>query len=318
MLTNIFMVLGGFLLLVKGSEYFVSGAASFARRMGIPALVVGLTVISIGTSAPELFVNAIAALQGAADLSIANVLGSNFADILLGLGIASLFAPLVLKSATVWKEIPFSLLAAIFILVFGSDFVIDGVLPNAITRTDGIALLGMFVIFLVYTLSIKKSGEQPQEHIETFPPLKTATLILSGVIGLAVGGYITVEGAIGIATGFGLSQTLIGLTIVAAGTSLPEIVTAVMAARKGHVDLVVGGIVGTIIFNALFVLGTTAVIQPLPFAPASTTDALAVIFVTVVLFVLLFMGKKQTIGRREGMLFIAMYIGYMIFAILRG
>ncbi len=314
------MVLGGFLLLIKGSDYFVTGAASLARQLGIPALVVGLTIVSIGTSAPELFVNVIAAFRGATDLSIGNVLGSNLADILLGLGVASMFVPLTLRGSTVWKEIPFSLLSAIFIFVFGSDYLLDGILPNAITRTDGVALLGMFIIFMVYTLGVKKQGEQPQSKIEIIPMKTTLFLIFSGVLGLAVGGYITVEGAVGIAGLMGLSENLIGLTVVAAGTSLPEIMTAVAAAKKNQVDLVVGGIVGTIIFNALFVLGTTAVLHPLPFAQENIVDALAVIAATVFLFFALFTGKRdsRTISRDEGIIFIVMYVGYIIFAIMRG
>ena len=313
------LVLAGFLLLIKGADYFVSGSASFARKMGIPALIVGLTIISIGTSAPELFVNIIAATRGATDLSVGNVLGSNFADILLGLGIAAIIVPLTLKSATVWKEIPFSLLAAVFILVFGSDFLLDGVLPNAVTRTDGLALLGMFIIFLVYTFGVRKTGEQPQQHIELLPTNKTVGYIVGGIVALALGGYVTVEGAVGIASGLGLSENLIGLTVVAAGTSLPEIITAISAARKKHIDLVVGGIVGTIIFNALFVLGLTAVVSPLPFATDNTTDAFAVMIVTAILFFLLmFSGTKREISKRTGILFILLYVAYIAFAIIRG
>ncbi|NQV89703.1 MAG: calcium/sodium antiporter [Parcubacteria group bacterium] len=320
MLTNIFMVLAGFLLLIKGSDYFVTGSASLARRLGIPALVIGLTIISMGTSAPELFVNIIAAFKGAPDLSIGNVLGSNLADIFLGLGIAAIIVPLSLKSSTVWKEIPFALLAAVFIFVFGSDYLLDGILPNAVTRSDGIALLGMFIIFMVYTLGIKKSGEQPQEHIDVLPLSKTVWSIGGGVMGLALGGYITVEGAVGIANTMGLSQNLIGLTIVAAGTSLPEIMTAITAARKNHIDLVVGGIVGTIIFNALFVLGTTAVLHPLPFATDNIVDSLVVIAATILLFLTLFTGKgsQRTISRREGIFFVILYVAYLVFAVVRG
>lgn len=318
MLTNILMVFGGFLLLIKGSEYFVSGSASFARKMGIPALVVGLTIVSIGTSAPELFVNVIAAFKGATDLSVANVLGSNLANILLVLGAGALVAPLSLTSGTVWKEIPFSLLAGFMILVFGSDFILDGIASNAITRTDGIALLGMFVIFIVYTLGVKKSGEQPEGKIETHNAWMTAWFVLSGIVGLAVGGYITVEGAVGIALGMGISENLVGLTIVAIGTSLPEVVTTIQAARKNHIDMAVGGVVGSVIFNALFVLGTTAVLHPLPFANANIFDALAVLTATIVLFFALFSGKKGEIGRMEGAMFLVMYIGYIGFAIFRG
>jgi cation:H+ antiporter len=318
MLTNIFMIFAGFLLLIKGADYFVSGAASFSRKLGIPALVVGLTVISIGTSAPELFVNVIAAFRGATDLSIGNVLGSNLADILVGLGLAAMFVPLSVKSATLWKEIPFSLMAAVFILIFGSDLLLDGILPNAITRTDGLALLGMFVVFIVYTMGVKKSGEQPEEKIEVFPSVKTFWLMLSGVLALAVGGYVLVDGAVALARDIGISENLIGLTIVAIGTSLPEIITAVQAARKKHIDMAVGGIIGTIIFNASFVLGTTALLQPLPFSSANLFDALAVMVATLILFLLLYSSKRREIGKKEGAVFIVMYIAYIIFALLRG
>ncbi|PJA46131.1 sodium:proton exchanger [Candidatus Uhrbacteria bacterium CG_4_9_14_3_um_filter_50_9] len=318
MLTNAIMVLAGFILLIKGADFFVSGSASLARKLGIPSLVVGLTVISIGTSAPELFVNLIAAVQGSTALSIGNVLGSNFADILLGLGLAALFTPLALQKGTVWKEIPFSLLAGFMILVFGSDLLLDGTLPNIITRSEGIALLALFVVFIVYTFGVKQPGEQPEEHIEVHSSNKTLGLILSGVAGLAIGGFITVEGAVGLAEGFGISQNLIGLTVVAAGTSLPEIITSIQAARKGHIDLVVGGIVGTIIFNALFVLGVTALVRPLPFAADSLTDAFAVMGATFLLFLSLFIGRKNHLGKTEGTIMLLLYFAYIIFAVVRG
>ncbi len=314
MLTNIILVIGGLILLKYGADYFVSGSASLARKLGISALVVGLTVVSIGTSAPEFFVNVIAALRGSTALSVGNVLGSNLADILLGLGIAAMIVPLSIKKGTVWKEIPFALLAAVLLLVFGSDYFLDGTAVNAIGRSDGFALLGFFVIFIVYTLGLKQGGERPEERIETHPVWKTVSHILAGVAGLALGGYIVVEGAVGIATQIGISENLVGLTIVAAGTSLPEIMTAISAAKKNHIDLVIGGIVGTIIFNALFVLGSTALIRPLPFAADNTTDAVMVVFATLVLF----LGKKHQIGKLRGLLFIVIYVAYLIFAVLRG
>jgi cation:H+ antiporter len=318
MLTNAIMVLAGFMLLIKGADFFVLGAASLARRLGVPSLVVGLTVISIGTSAPELFVNLIAVVQGSTDLSIGNVLGSNLADILLGLGIAALFTPLILHKGTVYKEIPFSLLAAFMVLVFGSDLLLDGNLPNIITRSEGIALLSFFIIFIVYTFGVKKSGERPEENIKVYSSGKTVGLIFSGVTSLAIGGYISVQGGVGLAEGFGISQNLIGLTVIAAGTSLPEIITAIQAARKGHVDLVVGGIIGTIIFNALLILGVTALVRPLPFTHDSTTDALAVMVATIVLLLFLFVGRKNQLTKREGMVLILLYFAYMIFAVIRG
>ncbi len=317
MFTNIVFVLAGLALLKYGADYFVSGAASLARKFGISSLVVGLTVISIGTSAPEFFVNMIAAVQGSADLSIGNILGSNLADILLGLGIAAMIVPLSLKRGTVWREIPYALLAAVFLLVFGSDIFIDGGAVNVISRSEGLALLGLFIIFIVYTFSIK-TGERPNEQIEVYSGHKTLALLFGGMAGLALGGYVVVEGAVGLALAMGISENLVGFTIVAAGTSLPEIMTAISAAKKGHIDLVVGGIVGTIIFNALFVLGATATIIPLPFGEANLVDALAVATATLILFLSLFSGKKNQVDKSEGMVFIGMYVLYIIFAIWRG
>lgn len=313
------LIIAGFFLLVYGADYFVKGAASIARLLGISALAVGLTVVAIGTSAPEFFVNIIAASQGATDLSVGNILGSNLADILLGLGIAAIIIPIQLKKGTVWREIPFSLLAAAFILIFGSDLLLEGQLPNEISRIDGLALLGFFIIFIVYTFSLReRKGEQPDKHIETYSRTLSITYILGGLTALALGGVIVVEGAVSLATLVGVSENLIGLTIVAAGTSLPEIVTAIVAAKRGQIDFVVGGIVGTIIFNALFVLGATALITPLPFSTENMTDSSAVLFATLLFIPLMFVGRRQFLTKKKGYLLVFLYIAYMIFAVLRG
>lgn len=318
MVINIFMILAGFVLLVRGAGSFVNGSASIARRLGVPALIVGLTVVAIGTSAPELFVNLIAVSRGATDLSVGNIMGSNLVNILIALGIAGVIVPLQIKEGTVWKEIPFTLLATILVLVFGSDYLLDGTLPNVVGRTDGLALLGLFIIFIAYTFGIKKSGERPEEKIETFPWSKSLTYTIGGIIALALGGYITVEGAVEIATAVGISQNLIGLTIVAVGTSLPEIVTTVIAAKKGHVDLAVGGVVGSNIFNMLLVLGASAIVRPLTFSASATMDAIVVTCVTLILFAFMFIGKKHVLGKKQGILFIAIYLLYITFAIYRG
>jgi cation:H+ antiporter len=318
MLINIVMILAGFFLLVRGADYFVSGSASIARKLGIPGIVVGLTVIAVGTSAPELFVNMIAATQGATDLSIGNVMGSNLVNILVALGVAAIVVPLKLKKGTVWKEIPFTLLATVFVLIFVSDFMLDGTIPNVISRTDAFALLGLFVIFIVYTFGIRQAGEQHQERIEMFPWSKSLGFTLGGVAALAVGGYLTVEGAVEVATIVGISQNLIGLTIVAIGTSLPEIVTTVIAARKDHIDIAVGGVVGSNIFNVLLVLGATGMVSPIVANEAVTTDVAVVTLVTALLFAFMFFGKKHTLDRKQGIIFILLYIAYITFAIIRG
>lgn len=318
MLTNILLVLVGFYLLIRGADNLVGGASSLARKLGVPALVVGLTVVAFGTSAPELFVNVIAAIRGSTDIAIGNVLGSNLANILLILGVTALVAPLTLKRSTVWKEIPFSLLAVVMLLVLGADQFLEGASGGLISRIDGIVLLGFFLVFLVYTFGIRESGEQPEEKIEQMPLHKSILLILGGLVALVIGGQFVVNGASAIALALGVSENLIALTIVAVGTSLPELVSSVVAARKGHQDLAIGNLVGSNIFNILFVLSVTSIIAPLPFAQTNIVDTFAVVTATLLMFFLLFVGKRQSLYRVEGAIFITMYIGFLTFIIVRG
>lgn len=318
MLTNILLILGGFYLLIKGADYLVGGSASLARKLGIPALVVGLTVVAFGTSAPELFVNVIAAFHGSTDIAIGNVLGSNLANMLLILGIVAIIAPLKLKSSTVWKEIPFSLLAAAMLIILGADQFLEGAITGSIGRIDGIVLWGFFLIFIVYTFGIRDSGEQPEEKIEQIPLWKSGLFIFGGFIALVIGGQFVVTGASAIALALGVSENLIALTIISIGTSLPELVASIVAARKGHQDIAIGNVVGSNIFNILLVLSTTSIISPLPFSVVNMTDAFVMLAATLMFFFLLFVGKRHVLHRREGSIFVLMYIGYIIFAIIRG
>jgi cation:H+ antiporter len=318
MFTNILLVIGGFYLLIKGADYLVSGASSLARRLGVPALVVGLTVVAFGTSSPELFVNLIAAFNGSTDIAIGNVLGSNLANILIILGVTALIAPLTLQSSTVWKEIPFSLLAAILVLVLGADQFLDGASVGILSRIDGIVLLAFFLVFLVYTFGIRESGEQPKEKIEQLALGKSVLFIVGGLVVLVLGGQFVVTGAVSIATVVGLSQNLIGLTIVAIGTSLPELVSSIVAARKGHQDIAIGNVVGSNIFNIFLVLGATSLVSPLPFNTPNLIDAFAVVTATLLMFFLLFVGRRSTLHRMEGGIFILMYVAFIVFVIVRG
>ncbi len=319
MIPLILVIVASLGIILKGADFFVEGASSISIKLGMSAFVVGLTIVAIGTSAPELFINAIAAYSGATDLSIGNILGSNVAGLLLGLGIAALFIPLKLKSGTVWKEIPFSLLGAILVLIFGIDIIIDGGAENIVTRSEGLTLLAFFVIFIVYTFGLNQAddSEESDDEIVEYSWVKSLVYIAGGVLGLIVGGALVVESAVTIASMAGLSQNLIGLTIVAIGTSLPEIVTAVVAAKKGQVDMVVGGIIGTIIFNIFFALGITAVIAPLPFSTDNITDALFLMTVSVIFFIFMFVGAKHKLEKWQGIFFIVMYISYIIFAVMR-
>lgn len=318
MFTNLLIIVAGFVLLIKGADFLVGGAGSLARRLGISSLVVGLTVVAFGTSAPELIVNVLAASRGVTDIAVGNVLGSNLANTLLVLGLAAAITPLCLQSNTVWKEIPFSLLAALVVVIFGSDVLLTGLGPDVISRTEGLALLVFFVIFLAYTFGIRNNGEHPTQQIETFELPKSIGFTIAGLAGLMLGGHLVVESAVSIAEGIGISNNLIALTVVALGTSLPELVTTVVAARKGHVDMAVGGVVGSNIFNIFFILGTSALISPLMFGSANLMDAVAVLVTTTFLFMFMFLGKRHEMERWQGLFFVLMYFGYMVLAVVRG
>lgn len=304
--------------IIKGADYFVRGASSVSLKLGVSAFVIGLTVIAIGTSAPEFFINIIAAHSGATDLSIGNIFGSNMAGILLGLGIASLITPLTLKTKTVWKEIPFSALGAFLVLLFGSDVLLDGAVANVLTRVEGITLLSFFIIFIIYTFSLSETDKvEDDQNIQEFSWLRSILYIIGGVAILLIGGELTVDAATVIASMMGMSQNLVGLTIVAVGTSLPEIATTIIAAKKGQIDLAVGGIVGTIIFNIFFALGSTAVVAHLPFKQDNVIDALFLIFISILFFLFMFVGKKHKLERWQGISFIILYVVYILFAVLR-
>jgi len=323
MILNVVLVVIAFAILIKGADFFVTGASSMARKMGITPFVVGLTVVAIGTSAPEFFVNVIAAFGGSTDLAIGNVIGSNVANILLGLGVASVVATIAIKKQTVWKEIPFALLSALVIAFVTLDTVFSGAQINTISRGDGLTLLCFFVIFMVYTfgLSKVKEGDKESDHIDVYSWTKSIILTVGGIGALLIGGDMVVHNAVAIALSLGWSENLIGLTIVAMGTSLPEIVTSVIAVRKKQADLVVGGIIGSTIFNAFFILGSTALVKDIVIAPHKqldiTFDTLFLLVISTAFFIFMFVGKKHSLERWQGVLFITTYLLYMAYAIMR-
>ncbi len=310
----------GIALLVKGGDVLVDGATSVARRLGVSDLVIGLTVVSIGSSAPELIVNVIASVRGSADLAVGNILGSNTANILLGLGVAALIYNLKVRSSTVWKEIPFSLLAVFVMGFLANDVLLGGQSSSAITRADGLVLLSFFAIFLYYVYSLGSKGKSGEAHIETSKRsvARAVLMVVCGGLALAVGGKWVVDGALAIGRALGASEALMGLTVVAIGTSLPEIVTSAMAARKKSADIAIGNIVGSNIFNIFWVLGLVSVIRPISFSAALNTDILTVILATTLLFVILFIGRRHTLARWEGLGFISIYVAYLVYLICRG
>jgi cation:H+ antiporter len=316
MLTYILFVIG-FIILIKGADLLVDGASSIAYKFKISPLVIGLTIVAFGTSAPELVVNIFASSSGNSEIAIANVLGSNIANILLILGVSAFIYPLVSKRSTVWREIPLCLLAIVVVAFLANDTLIDKVTPSVLSRIDGFILLSFFIIFLYYTFGIAKvSGEKNDLNIKKYSLGKSSLFILLGLVGLVFGGEWIVNGAVKIAEHFGLSQSLIGLTIVAIGTSLPELATSAIAAYKKQTDIAIGNVVGSNIFNMFWILGLSSVIRPLPFNPVANIDIFMTIGATLILFSLMFIGRKHVIEKWQGafMVFLYLvYIGFLIF-----
>jgi len=318
MLTYGLLVLG-FVLLIKGAGFLVDGASSLGRRYHVSDLVIGLTVVAFGTSSPELFVNIIASIKGNTGIAIGNVLGSNIANTFLILGVASISYPLSVTKGTVWKEIPFSLLAAILLGVMANDCLIDKGHFSVLTRIDGIVLLSFFVIFLYYSFTIANQINGIEEHtpLKQYGPGRSIFLVVLGLLGLAIGGEWIVKGAVHMALTLGISESMVGSTVVAIGTSLPELATSAVAARKKNAEIAVGNVVGSNIFNIFFVLGISSVIKPLPFEARNNVDIGVVILAGLLLFVCMFTGKKRSLDRWEGIVFLFLYVVYLTFQIIQ-
>lgn len=316
MLTYVLFVIG-FFILIKGADLLVDGASSIAHRFKISPLVIGLTIVAFGTSMPELVVNIFASISGNSEIAIGNILGSNIANILLILGISAAIYPLATKRNTVWKEIPLCLLATLVLGVMANDILIDGSGLSVLSRIDGFILIAFFIIFLYYTFGIAKVGNGDSDvQIKKYGLGKSALFILLGLAGLVLGGQWIVDGAVKIAEYFGISQSLIGLTVVAIGTSLPELATSAIAAYKKQTDIAIGNVVGSNIFNIFWILGLSSTIRPLPFNPAANVDILTTIGATLILFLLMFIGKRHVIERWQGALMVILYFIYTGFLIL--
>lgn len=315
-LISLIILAFGLAILIYGAEYLVKGASSLASRLGVPALAIGLTIVAFGTSMPELTVNLYAALTGATDIAIGNIVGSNIANILLILGISAIITPLAVKSSTVWKEMPFALLGGLMLLFLGADALISDTIPNMLTRGEGLVFIGVFVIFMYYVVGLARQNTVPsEENVQVYSTLWSSLFIVAGLVGLILGGKLLVDQAVFLAGLLGLSQAVIGLTVVAVGTSLPELATSVIAARRGQVDIAVGNVIGSNIFNIFWILGLTAVIAPIPTPATFLPDVLFEIAVSVLLFSIMFVGRKHTITHWEGWTFLALYAGYVTYLI---
>lgn len=317
MFLAIFLIIVGLAILILGAESLVRGSSSLARQWGISPLVIGLTIVAFGTSAPELIVNLFSAYRGAADIAVGNIIGSNIANILLILGIAALIRSLSIKKSTAWREIPFALLAVVLVFTMGNDFLFDGSSFNAITRTDGFSLIAMFVIFMFYVFGLAKIDGKAEE-VKTYSYGISSLLTILGLLALFIGGKLLVDNAVILARLAGLSEALIGLTIVAVGTSLPELATSIVAVIHGNDDIAVGNIVGSNIFNVFWILGLTGTILQLPFNPNTNIDVLVSVAATLILFLAIFVGKKHKIDRWQGGVFVGLYVLYIGYLIIRG
>ena len=315
MLLSFLLLILGLALLLKGGDWLVSGASTLARRYHVSELAIGLTIVAFGTSAPELVVNVLASAEGHADIAFGNVIGSNNFNLFIILGLSALIAPVTVSAGTVWKEIPLSLVAAMALLLLANDQ-LYGEGPMILSRIDGMILLLFFGLFLFYIYRNMKTDTYKEEPDGKPSPLvKTIILIVAGLAGLILGGRLVVDSAVEIARFFHLSEKIIGLTIVAAGTSLPELVTSLVAIRKKSNDIAVGNILGSNIFNIFLILGISSTIKPMPFSTVFNTDITILIAGTVALFVTMFTGIRKQLDRWEAALLILAYAGYMVFLI---
>ena len=325
MFLNIVYLVIGLLLILWGANALIDGASAIAKKWGVSDLIIGLTVVAFGTSAPELSISIISAINGNAGLAIGNVVGSNIFNVLVIIGITALFKPIKIERNIMTNDIPLVVLSALVLLAMGNTSLLDGGGPAEITRTDGIILLLFFAVFCRYTFSqVKKEPLNPPIHSEESkeepkPKIKiwrSCIMVVIGLCALVFGGDRFVEGASGIASGLGVSDAIIGLTIVAAGTSLPELATSITAALKGKTGMALGNVIGSNIYNIFLVLGCSATVKQLPFGDINNLDLLVLTGGCILFWVFGWFFRKRTITRPEGGILTAIYIGYIVYLIL--
>lgn len=322
MLLNIVFLILGLVLILVGANALTDGASSLAKKWGMSDLVIGLTVVAFGTSAPELVISVMSAIEGNAGLAIGNVVGSNIFNICAIGGITAMVSPIVVSKGIMRADIPLVILSALVLLVMGNSVLLDGGASNVVTRVDGIILLLFFMIFMYHTFSVAKEtpvGEIEGEEVakmKEMPMWKSALWVIGGLAGLIYGGDRFVAGAAGLASGLGVSDAVIGLTIVAAGTSLPELATSITAAIKGKTGIAIGNIIGSNIFNIFLVLGFSATVRQLPFGNVGNIDLLMLVGTSLLFWLFGYVYKERTITRLEGALLFLCYVAYMIWTIV--
>lgn len=316
MITHILLLILGFGLLIKGAGWLVDGSASLAKKYNIPNLTIGLTIVAFGTSTPELVVNTFASLQNHPDIVYGNIIGSNNFNVFVILGIAGLITPLTVQSNTVWKEIPYSLLAVVMLFVLSNDFFSRD--THILTRIDGLILLVMFSLFLLYIFKQLRSDKTIVDIKQgSMSARKIIVLIIIGLAGLIIGGHLVVIHAVSIASTIGLSEKLIGLTVIAAGTSLPELATSLTAAIKRNNDIAIGNIIGSNIFNIFSIMAASSLIHPIEYQEKFNADLYLFCGGTVFLFIAMFTGQKKKLDRWEAGLLLISYIVYTTFQIMK-
>lgn len=320
MLLPILLLIAGLAILIFGANYMVEGASALAKRFNISNLAIGLTVVAFGTSAPELVVNTFAAVQGHQDIVFGNVLGSNNFNLFIILGITGLITPLAVQSSTAWKEIPISFIAIILLFILVNDVMIFNAETALLSRIDGAILLLFFALFLLYVYKQLKSDPSETEELVSVPAMsgmKMALYITGGLAGLVYGGHLVVNNAIEIAESLGISQKIIGLTVVAAGTSLPELATSVIAAVKKNADIAVGNIIGSNIFNIFLILGASSVLKPIGFSEGFNTDLYVLAGGTIFLILAMFTGKRKKLDRWEAAVLLLFYLSYTTYLVMQ-
>lgn len=314
MLIAVAMLLVGFVLLIKGADFFVEGSSSVAKKLRVPSLIIGLTIVAMGTSLPECAVSVTASLDGSNALAVSNALGSNIFNLMVVCGFCALFCPLAVQKETLKKEFPFSIVCAVLLLVLGF-------FGMSLGHLDGVLMLVIFTVYLVMmvvnALKARKEAadESESDDIKILPTWRCILYILGGAVAIKFGGDFVVDGASTIAASFGLSQNLIGLTIVACGTSLPELVTSAVAAKKNEVDMAMGNVIGSNIFNILLVLGIASAISPIAFIMENIIDIIILIVMSLIVWA--FAWTKQSIERKEGIVMLAMYVVYLVYICVR-
>lgn len=321
MILDIIYLIAGLVLILTGANALTDGASAIARRIGISDLVVGLTVVAFGTSAPELVISVMSAANGNAGMAIGNVVGSNIFNILAIIGITAMVRPIVIERTVMTREVPMVLISSVVLLILGNTSLLDGAEAPAVTRADGLLLLIFFGLFIWYTFATAKSAA-PDEPAGVnasakgqMKPLKSILWVVGGLAMLVIGGDRFVAGASGIASMMGISDAVIGLTIAAAGSSLPELATSIVAARKGQTSLAVGNVIGSNIFNIFFVLGATATIHPVAFGTIGNIDLLTLTGASALFLCCGWLIGRRTITRAEGAIFTLSYIAYITYLV---